>query len=194
MLKFFRKHAEKLRYYDTVTGMSKILRRYFVMNSFDGALTIFGMLLGSFVAGVSDPVLILRIGISTAVAIGFSGLTGALMTERAERMSELKTMERALHRRLDNTDYKKAYDFASVITGIVDGLSPVIAATIILSPFVFVPVSDAYYYSFALALAIFFLLGMFLGRISKEHLILTGARFLLAGIVCMVVILLLEAL
>ena len=194
MLGFFRKHAEKLRYYDAVTGMSKILRRYFVMNSFDGALTIFGFLLGSFVANVTDPALILKIGLSTSIAIGFSGLTGALMTERAERMSELRSMEKALHRRLDNTDYKRAYDFASVITGIVDGLSPILAAFILLSPFLVFPLPEAYYYSFGLALAIFFSLGMFLGRISREHIILTGARFLLAGLLCMAVILFLERL
>ena len=192
MLGFFKRHAEKLRYYDTVTGMSKILRRYFVMNSFDGALTIFGLLLGSFAADIRDSHLILSIGLSTAVAIGFSGLTGALMTERAERLSEVRSMERALHRKLDNTDYKRAYEFASVVTGIVDGVSPILAATVLLSPFLFLPIPDAYFYSFGLALVIFFSLGMYLGRISREHLLLTGTRFLLAGVICMIVILVLE--
>lgn len=192
MLGFIGKHAERLRYYDAITGMSKILRRYFVMNSFDGSLTIFGLLLGSFTAGVEDSHLILSIGLSTAIAIGFSGLTGALMTERAERLNEVRGMERALHRKLDNTDYKRAYEFASMVTGIVDGISPVLAATVLLSPFLLFPAQEAYFYSFGLALAVFFSLGMFLGRISKEHLLITGSRFLLAGILCMVVILLLE--
>jgi predicted membrane protein (TIGR00267 family) len=189
---FFKKHAERLRYYDTVTGMSKIIRRYFVMNSFDGALTIFGLLLGSFAAGVTNSLLILKIGLSTAIAIGFSGLTGALMTERAERLREVKSMELALHRKLDNTDYKKAYEFATLLTAFVDGVSPVLAATVLLSPFIFVPLPDAYYYAFGLALIVFFALGAFLGKIAKEHILKTGLKFLLAGLACMVVILLLE--
>lgn len=189
---FFKKHAERWKYYDAVTGMSKILRRYFVMNSFDGALTIFGLLLGSYAAGVTAPFLIVSIGMGTAIAIGFSGLTGAFMAERAERTREIKMMERALHRKLDNTDYKKAYDFATFLAGVVDGVSPLIAASLLLSPFVFIPMPDAYYYSFGLALVVFFGLGAFLAKTSRENLIWTGMKFLLAGVLCMLVILLFE--
>ena len=191
MLKILKKHAERFHYYDTITGMSKIIRRYFVNNSFDGALTIFGLLLGSFAAGVTDPFLVIQIGIGTTIAIGFSGLTGALLTERAERTRELKSMEKALHRKLDNTDYKEAADFASIITGLVDGLSPFLAAGVLLIPFAVLPLPEAYYVSFGMALAIFFLLGAFLGKIAKESLVAMGLKFLVAGILCMVVILLL---
>ncbi len=192
MLGIFRKHAERLRYYDTVTGMSKITRRYFVMNSFDGFLTLFGLLLGSFASGVEDPWLIIHIGIGTAIAIAFSGLTGAFMTERAERVREIRVMERALHRRLDDTDYKKAYEFATLITGIVNGASPLAAASILLSPFFFLPLPEAYYASFAMALSVFFLLGTYVGSISRESLFVSGIRFLGAGILCMIVILVVE--
>lgn len=192
MLGFFKKHADKLRYYDAVTGMSKITRRYFVMNSFDGALTMFGLLLGSYSANVQDPLLIIHIGLGTSIAISFSGLTGAFMTERAERAREIRAMERALHRKLDNTDYKKAYEFASFITGVVDGASPLLAALVLLSPFLLFPLPDAYYMSFGLALGVFFFLGTYLGRISRESLVLNGLRFLGAGILCLIVILLVE--
>lgn len=192
MIGFIRRHAERVRYYDAVTSMSKIVRRYFVMNSFDGALVIFGMLLGSYAAKVSDPLLIIRIGFSTAVAIGFSGLTGALITEKAERAREVRMMERVLHRKLDNTDYKNAYDFASLVTAVVNGLSPLLAAFLLLFPFFIIPMPDAYYYAFALALCVFFSLGVFLGQVSREHLIKTGLKFLAAGLLCMVVILVLE--
>jgi predicted membrane protein (TIGR00267 family) len=192
MLGFLKQHAERFRYYDTVTSMTKIVRRYFAMNSFDGALTLFGLLLGSFAAGVSDASLIIKIGFGTAVAIGFSGLAGALMTERAERLREVKRMELALHRRLDNTDYKKAYDFATLITGVVNGLSPLFSAVLLLSPFLFVPLPDAYYYAFAMAFGLFFFLGVFLGAVSRENLFITGMKFLGAGVLCMIIILFLE--
>lgn len=188
---FFEKHREKFKYYDAITGMSKILRRYFVMNSFDGALTTFGLLLGSFVAQVNDPILIIRIGIATAIAIGFSGLTGALLTESAERKREILSMEKALHRKLDKTDYKRAYDSATMMAGVVDGVSPLLASLVLLSPFIFLDVATAYMVSFALSLSIFFGLGIFLGRISQESMLMTGIKLLFAGIVCMAVILLL---
>ena len=163
------------------------------MNSFDGALTTFGFLLGSFAAGVDDASLIVHIGLATAIAIGFSGLTGALMTERAERTREVHSMEKALHRKLDNTDYKRAYDFASIMAALVDGASPLIASLVLLSPFFFLDISSAYYLSFSLALCVFLALGAFLGRISKENVITTALKLLFAGLLCMVIILALEA-
>ncbi|MEW6748320.1 MAG: hypothetical protein AB1295_01285 [Candidatus Micrarchaeota archaeon] len=191
MLSFIKPHAERFEYYDTVTGMSKIIRRYFVMNSFDGALTMFGLLLGSYIAEVTEPALIISIGIGTAIAMGFSGLTGALFTERAERVRELKKMERALQRKLDDTDYKKAYDFATLVTAGVNASSPLFTALILLSPFVFSAMPDAYYMSFGLSLSLFFLLGIYIGHIAKERLVLTGLKFLGAGVLCLALILLL---
>ncbi|MBU0591501.1 VIT1/CCC1 transporter family protein [Candidatus Micrarchaeota archaeon] len=189
---FLKKQKEKFAFYNTITGMNKILRRYFVMNSFDGALTTFGLLLGSYFAGVQDSNLIIHIGIATAIAIGFSGLTGALMTESAERTREVHSMERALHRKLDHTDYKKAYDFATVMAALVDGLSPLLTSLILLSPFIFFDITDAYSISFGLSLMFFLSLGAFLGKISKENMLWTSIKLLFAGILCMIVISLVE--
>ncbi|MFH1520594.1 MAG: hypothetical protein ABID61_03045 [Candidatus Micrarchaeota archaeon] len=174
--------------------MTKILRRYFVMDSFGGALTIFGLVLGSFAANVTEASLVISIGIGTAIAIGCSGLTGAFMTESAERARELKHMETALQRNLDNTDYKAAHNFASLITALVDGISPVLAALIILSPFFLVPIPSAYYYSFSIALSVFFALGIFLGKISSGNLFYSGLKLLLSGVACMILILIVESL
>ncbi len=193
MLALIKRYKEKIRHYDSITGMSKIARRYFVMNSFDGALTTFGLLLGSFAAGVTDPVLVLKVGVGTAIAVGFSGLAGALFTERAERKSEIRSMEKVLHRSLEHSDYKKAYDFASMVAAVVDGVTPFFTSVILLLPFVLFPIAEAYYYSFGLAMLFFFGLGAFLGRVSREHIMLAGFKFLSAGILCMLVILAIES-
>ena len=188
-----KKHHDKLKFYDSITGMSKILRRYFVMNSFDGALTIFGLLLGEYAAGVMENQLIIALGLSTSMAVGISGLTGAMLTETAEREREIKSMETALQRNLDDTDYKRAYEFASVLAGVVDGFSPILASLVLLSPFFILNASEAYPYAFALGLVVFFALGMFLGKISRESIIKTGFKLLIAGLFCMAVILILGA-
>ncbi|MFH1393687.1 MAG: hypothetical protein ABII71_05275 [Candidatus Micrarchaeota archaeon] len=194
---FIQKQREKFKYYDSITGMSEILRRYFVMNAFDGALTILGVLLGSFIADIDNPVFVLKIGIATSIAVGISGLTGAMFAERAERKREIRAMEDALHRKLDNTEMKAAYDTASTLIALVDGISPLLASMFILLPFFFFSVADvhlAYQVSMCLALVVFFLLGMFLGRISKESLFFTGIKLVMAGLVCMLFIFLLEGL
>ncbi|MBN1170527.1 VIT1/CCC1 transporter family protein [Candidatus Micrarchaeota archaeon] len=182
-----------MRFYDSITRISKILRRYFVMNSFDGALTIFGMLLGSYVSGVEDTGLIIFIGMSTSIAIGVSGITSALLTEKAEQEREIKSMERALHRKLHDTEYKRAHDYATAAAGIVNGISPVLASLMLLSPFFFFEAGIAYPAAFSLAILVFFGLGIFLGKISKQNILLTGIKLVAVGIICMVIIFLLGA-
>jgi len=177
--------------------MSEIVRRTFVNNGFDGALTMLGVLLGSFIADIDNPIIVIKLGLATAIAVGVSGLTGAMFAERAERRRQLKEMEKALHRSLKGTTYKKAYDFAILFTALVDGFSPFITSLIILLPFfVLLPsqIELAYQTSALIAMVVFFLLGAFLGKVSNDSMVMTGAKLVLAGLFCMLLIFLLEGL
>ncbi|MBD3210368.1 hypothetical protein GF318_03230 [Candidatus Micrarchaeota archaeon] len=192
---FLRDALKKFEYYDAMTGMSEIIRRSFVNNSFDGALTMLGVLLGSYITDISEPISVIKLGLATAIAVGISGLTGAMFAESAERKRQLRDMEEALHRNLENTEYKKAHDTASILIALVDGLSPLVASLVILLPFFFVIPADvnfAYQASIVMSLSVFFLIGAFLGRISGDSALLTGAKLIVAGLICMVFILLLE--
>jgi predicted membrane protein (TIGR00267 family) len=192
LLTILKKQRSKLSHYDEITGMSKILRRYFVLNAFDGALTIFGVLIGAYIAKTTDPSFIIKVGLATTIAIGVSGVWGSFFTEMAERKRELREIEKAVHRKLDNTEIKEAYDFASVITAIVDGGSPFIAALFVLTPFFLSPIildiQTAYYSAFGLAMIVFFLLGAFLGKLSNESVWITGLKLVGAGIVALILI------
>jgi predicted membrane protein (TIGR00267 family) len=74
-----------------------------------------------------------------------------------------------------------------VIVAVVDGLSPLMAALIVLMPFF--AASDtgdltwAYYTALGLALLTLFGLGLFLGHISKGRMIIYGLKTVLAGVV-----------
>jgi predicted membrane protein (TIGR00267 family) len=186
------KYRKKLSYYDQITGMSKILRRYFVLNAFDGALTIFGVLMGTYVLGTDNPVHIIKLGLATSIAVGISGLWGSFFTEAAERKRELNEIEKAVHKKLDKSELKEAYDFASVITAIVDGGSPFLAAIFVLIPFFFTPalidLQTAYLTAFGLSVVVFFLIGAFLGKISNESIWKTGLKLVGAGIVALIII------
>jgi predicted membrane protein (TIGR00267 family) len=195
LVTFLKKHRERFKYYDAITGMSEIVRRTFVNNGFDGALTMLGVLLGSYIASITEPITVVKLGLATAIAVGMSGLTGALFAERAERRRQLKKMEKALHRSLDETTYKEAHDFAIVFTALVDGLSPFLTSLVILLPFLLVSAADielAYYSSMATALVVFFFIGLFLGKVSGDSMLMTGAKLVFAGLICMFLIILLE--
>jgi len=175
------------REYDKLANISEIARRYFAMNAFDGVLTIIGVLMGNYVAGVSDARIVLSTGLATCVAMGVSGLWGAYLTESAERKRDLDELSKVTLTDMTNTRIGRASRAAIVIVAVVDGLSPLMAALIVLLPFFAAGnASDltwAYYSALGLALLALFGLGLFLGHISKGRMIIYGLKTVLAGVV-----------
>jgi predicted membrane protein (TIGR00267 family) len=179
------------REYDKLANISEIARRYFAMNAFDGVLTIIGVLMGNYVAGVSNARIVLSTGLATSVAMGVSGLWGAYLTESAERKRDLDELSRVTLTDLSKTRIGKASRAAILFVAVVDGLSPLMAAVIVLIPF-FVALNSqdliwVYYTSLGLALLTLFALGLFLGRISKGRMITYGLKTVMAGVVSIVI-------
>jgi len=179
-------NLRKYRFYDRITKMSRIARRYFVLNAFDGALTIFGVVLGSYLADVAHPEVVIAVGLSTSIALGISGLWGSFLTESAERKKELKDLERLMMVKLDKSEISAAAKWAIYVTAFINAVAPVAAAMVVLAPFFaaeakIVEMSQAYVLALGLSFLVFFLLGVFLGRISKTSVIVDGAKMLLAG-------------
>jgi len=182
----FKKFLRKVRVYLHVTKASGIARRYFVMNGFDGAMTAFGIVLGSWVAGVSKPEIILLAGLGASLAMGLSGFFGAYMAEKAERERHLKEMEEATNNSVEPIHYEAAR-FVTFYVAFIDGLSPALAATISLTPFILasaglMPIWNSYIVSLTLSLITLFLLGIYLGKVAKEKGWLYGAAMLTVGL------------
>jgi len=183
--KLFRKLFGKVRVYLRITKASGIARRYFVMNGFDGAMTVFGIVLGSWIAGVSKSEIIVLAGLGACLAMGLSGFFGALMAERAERERRLKEMEVATNNNVDPIHYEAAR-FVTFYVAFIDGLSPTLTAIISLTPFIlvsagFIPIWNAYITSLTLSLTTLFLLGIYLGKVAKENGWLYGVAMLTVG-------------
>jgi predicted membrane protein (TIGR00267 family) len=193
-----RERIEIWREYIRISKAGQIARRAFANNSFDGVLTMIGVVMGSFVVGVENATVVLVTGLSTALAIGISGGWGAYLTESAERRHEIGELERFTLTDLQDTKIGRASRTAVVLVAAVDGLSPFLSALLVVVPFFFAPllpsVACAYYASIAMALLSLFGLGIYLGRISKENLLISGVKTTVAGVVCMTLSYLLEQL
>lgn len=193
-----RSFFKRIRMYLRITQMGPIARRYFVKNGFDGSMTMLGIIVGSWVVGVEGPEIIVTAGLGACLAMGISGLFGAYMTERAERERGLKTLEDAMLTDLHDSVLNDASSFVSFYAAIVDGGSPILTAIISLLPFIFalrslIAIGDAYIASFLVTLITLFALGMYLGKIAKENVLLYGVQTLVAGIITVVIALLLGA-
>jgi predicted membrane protein (TIGR00267 family) len=178
--------------------MGPIARRYFVKNGFDGSMTMLGIIVGAWVVNVTQLEIIVTAGLGACLAMGISGVSGAYMTERAERKRDLKNLENAMITKLNDSVITDASSFVSLYAAIVDGGSPILTALVSLSPFIFalydlVLIESAYVISLVVTLITLFMLGIYLGKIAKENAILYGIQTLVAGVATVAIALLLGA-
>jgi predicted membrane protein (TIGR00267 family) len=182
------KFLEKIRRYIKISEVAPISRRYFIMNAFDGATTILGIVIGAYVAEITNELWVIWSGLGVSLAMGLSGFVGAYMTEEAEREKKLDALEKSMLTELKDSVVGKAGRFASLWAGIVDGVSPALTALVCLTPFFLsshglFAINFAILLSVAMALSIMFLLGVFLGKISDRNVLFHGAKMLFVGLI-----------
>jgi predicted membrane protein (TIGR00267 family) len=185
-MSFLKHRAQQFKEYDDIAEIGEIARRYFVMNAFDGILTIIGVLTGSYAARVESASVVITTGLATSIAMGISGLWGAYFTEAAERKRDLGDLENHTLTDLSETRIGRASRVAGVIVALVDGLAPFLSALLALLPFFFSnylgSIYLSYYLSLGIALLSLFGLGAFLGMVSRENIALWGLKMIGAGL------------
>ncbi len=188
----------RLRYLIELSHSHRIARRYFVTNGFDGVLTMLGLLMGFRVSVAISIDVIIGACVGAAIALFMSGLSSAYISEAAEKQHELQELEKSMVTSLDESAHAEAARLMPWLIALVNGLSPLLLAMLILSPlFMFqqqlwpeslVSVSPLDF-AIIIALTLAFLLGVFLGRLSDRFWLWTGARALLIAVITAVVIL-----
>jgi len=182
----------RVKEYNAIATTGPIIRRYFVIGAFDGALTILGLILGASAAGVTTPQadlgrLVILTGLAATVGLTVSSGVGAYEAERVERRLDLHSLERAMLRQMGES-HGGAFAYAAWISALVHGVSPMVAAIPPLLPFVFLPFPQAVAVAIVIALGLLFVMGAFLGRLVKERFLATGFRFVLAGLVTAIIL------
>lgn len=180
-------YLDEIGTYLRVTRAQRILRRYFAMNAFDGAMTSLGVVIGAYISNILDPRAIIGVIIVSGIAMAVSGFSGTYMTESAERSKSLNELEDAMLVDLEDTIYGHASRFVSLFAAFVDGSAPFIASIPAVVPFYLslvglLPIGLAFYVSIGASLSILFLLGVFLGRISEGNLLYSGVKMVVAGL------------
>lgn len=181
--------------YLRVTGAQKIIRRYFAMNAFDGAMTSLGIVMGSWLSGSTNAGAVISVILTGAVAMMVSGFSGTYMTESAERSHSLNELEGAMLVDLDNTIYSKAGRFVSIFAAVVDGSAPFLASVPSVIPFLIpgIAIQTGFIISAIASLATLFALGIYLGNIGGENIWYSGAKMVVSGIAVAIIALLLNA-
>ncbi len=180
-----------------VTKATKILRRYFAMNAFDGAMTSLGVVIGSYISNIGDARAVIGVILISGIAMAVSGFSGTYMAESAERSKSLNELEDAMLVDLEDTIYGQASKFVSILAAIVDGSAPFLASIPSVVPFYLalsgvMSLQVAFFVSIGASLATLFMLGVFLGRVSESNVIYSGVKMVIAGVAVALLALLLN--
>ncbi|MEM2846542.1 MAG: VIT1/CCC1 transporter family protein [Nitrososphaerota archaeon] len=179
------------------SGAGEFSRRYAVMNAFDGIVAILGIVLGSTLLGEASAGNIIAAGVGALVAMGVSGVSGTYMAERAEQERKLKEIEEAMLTKLNDSIIAEARKRAAIFSAIVDALAAILAGLIPLSPYLaalsgLLTLDLAFHISVGVSLAFLFTLGVFLGKIARNNLIISGLKSLAIGVATILLITLLN--
>lgn len=171
-----------------------IIRRYFVVNGFDGALAMLGLVTGFYLSGTTELDVIIGACLGATIALGVSGVTSAYLSESAERQRSLSELEEAMVSDLSQSAPASAARLMPLVIALVNGAAPVVLALFIISPLwlyragVVLPLSPLPL-AIVTAFVCIFGLGVFLGRVAGTSWLWSGIKSLLIALVTVLIIL-----
>jgi len=171
-----------------ITCTHDIVRRYFVVNGFDGALTMLGLIIGFLITAPANLSVIINVCLGAAIALGMSGMSSAYISESAERRRALGKLEQAMISNLQESAHGDATYWLPLLIALVNGLAPFIISLLILLPLwlsnagIPLPVSPLHA-AIMVALLLIFLLGVYLGRIAGISWLRSGMQTLIVAVV-----------
>jgi len=171
-----------------ITRTHGIVRRYFVVNGFDGALTMMGLITGFLISDPTSLEVIIGACLGAAIALGVSGVSSAYVSEAAERRRALDELQGAMVSDLGASFHGDAARWVPMLIAVVNGSAPLLISLLILIPLwlaqagVVLPWSPLHA-AVAVALVLIFLLGVFLGRVARMSWWLSGLKTLLIALV-----------
>ena len=170
----------------TSLGMMRsrgIARRYFVVNGFDGALTMLGLITGFQLSQGVELGVVINACLGVGIALGMSGVSSAYISESAEKRMELRELEQAMIADLGDSDYGQAVRWLPLVIALVNGLAPFVVAVLVIIPLwlahwsVPLPIAPLQA-ALAMALLAVFFIGVYLGRVSGTMWLWAGLRTL----------------
>ena len=170
-----------------ITRTHGIVRRYFVVNGFDGALTMLGIVMGFVVSEPAGVSVVISACLGAAIALGVSGLSSAYVSESAERRRALAELEEAMLADLQDTHHGDAARWVPLLIALVNGAAPLLISLLIMMPLwlaqagLSLPVPPLHG-AIGMALLAIFLLGVFLGQVAGIFWLHSGIRTLLVAL------------
>lgn len=160
--------------------------RYFLRGLIDGSLSSLGIVIGASTIGLAAPGatrVIIAAGLGGGVANGLSNVLGAFTAEKAIVYKRFEEIERAMLKddALRDTEIGKKMRKNIMSSGAIDGVATTSGAIIPIAPFFLLSPLVALWTSISISLVLLFILGVYVGRISKENIVISGLKMAAFG-------------
>ncbi|MDG3086322.1 hypothetical protein P7F88_09465 [Vibrio hannami] len=187
------KPIHHISFYLQITNSQGIMRRYFVVNGFDGALTMLGIIIGFLFSSPANLDVIINACMGATIALAVSGTSSAYVSEQAELRLALSNLQDAMLTKLDEGAHAEAARWVPIFIALVNGSAPLIISLLIISPLwlanqgvdLFLPPLQV---AVLVAILIIFMFGVFLGRVSGETWFISGVKTLTIAALTMTLI------
>jgi predicted membrane protein (TIGR00267 family) len=166
----------------------------FVTNSVDSIVSALGVNVGAYTPGIDVKVMILAVlGGSISLSI-ISGFMGVLLSERAERIRELRELERKLGASLRGSIYARATTIIPLYVALWSSTGMLLFPLVMVVPYLaslagLIGVWEAFLASTTISLASLMAVGGYLGVITGEGILVSALRTLGLGLLVLIIVL-----
>ena len=166
-------------------GISDIIPvRYTILGTIDGVVACLAIVLGVFSASV-DKSIIIAAGLSGGVGLGLSNGIGGLMAESTVELKKMRELEDSMIMKkggMKGTIIHKRIQRKLFYDTLTHGGCSFFGAMIPVVPFFFLTAATGVIASIILSFITLFLLGIYMGVMTRQRLIVAGLKMLLIGI------------
>lgn len=172
------------------------MSRYIALGTLDGVLAVMGVTLAA--AGVASAgglhisnFVVGLTGLSGGIALSLSNAFGAFIGERAEEYRNIRELEHNMmlqEGKLDDTVIHKRAERKVYMSMFTHGFSSIIGASVPISSFlILTDRTTAMISTIILSFTALVILGVYLGRVSRESLLRTSIEIVIIGIIITIV-------
>jgi predicted membrane protein (TIGR00267 family) len=146
----------------------------FLRGYIDGSLSTLGIVIGA--SSASSPIIIAA-AVGGTLANGISNVLSAVSASEAEQHAHLRDVEKAMvNKELKGSEAERKIGRQSKIAGVVDGIATIIGGAFPIIPLLFLDGTRAIITSAALVIFLVFIIGIYLGKISKRNILFSAVK------------------
>lgn len=160
---------------------SKLLRGFT-----DGSLSTLGIVIGAYAAPSS---VVVAAAVGGALANGVSNALSAFSATEAEQYSKMRGIEDAMvSKELKGSVIEDKIHRDTWLASAADGLASILGSFLPIFPYLFMKPPGATILAASLVISMIFIIGIYLGRVSKRNIILSGLKMAFFAIVIAAVV------